>query len=103
MHKKKRKINPGLSDMSSPTHLTTGITSSLLYHFLASCLSKLHVPFSGPLSARNIASNEIAGVTPKQFQVVKEICKVQLGKSFKVSKRTAELMQVQCILHKLLC
>lgn len=103
MHEKKRKINPGLPDMSSPTHLTTGIASSLLYNFLTSCLSKVHVPFSDPLSARNIASNETAGVMPKQLQAVKQICKVQLGKSSKLSKRTAELMHVQSILHKLLC
>lgn len=90
--------------MSSPTHLNTGITtSSLLYHFLASCLSKLHVAFSGPLSARNVTSNEITGVMPRQFQVVKQICKAQLGKSSKLNKKTAELMQVQSILHKLLC
>lgn len=48
--------------MSSPTHLTTGITtSSLLYNFLASRLPKVCVAFSSPQSARNVTSNEITG------------------------------------------
>lgn len=82
--------------MSFSTHLTNGITTnSLLYHFLASCLSKIHVAFSGPLSTRNVTSDEITVVMARQFQVVKQNCKIQLGKSPKLSQKTAELRQAQ--------
>lgn len=72
-----QKIKSGLrlSDMSFSSHLTTGITTSgLLYNFLVSCLSKVHVAFSGPLSTRNVTSDEITVVMARQFQIVKQNC-----------------------------
>lgn len=80
------------------THLTTDITtSSLLYHFPSSCLSKVPVAFPGPLSTRNVTSDKITVVMARRFQVVKQNCKVQLGKSPKLCQKTAELMQAQSI------